>query len=302
MDIDGTTLTEERNEPKVGWLRVLRWGRVCHMVPTREAGKRQLQWQEKSSGSEKHYRGKPLLAAAVPAVPLINAKAQGLNPGSGLSFDAIKNFLEPAVTWVADAIYYLCDLWLLLMANPPAVVLLSTIVAATVAIVSIRHNRQTTKLRETFANLRASNWDDDVIKARRVFSELKEKFGVNPHEIAIYCHPYDGLPKEHADFKKNFSEHEETSGIIRTIANDYENMALGIRMNIIDENFAYRSTRGNLIRDWHSLSPVVMSYRSKYNNNLIYIEFEGLFNAWENHRSYLTRRKMRRTMKRTFFH
>jgi hypothetical protein len=153
--------------------------------------------------------------------------------------------------------------------------------------------------------MRAANWDEDVIKARKLFSELKERHAKNLHEMTKYCHPHpspiDRSPEAIVVHKGAVAEHEEISGVLRTIANDYELMSLGIRLNIIDEAFAYRYMRGGVMIDWRAISPIATAYRAKYDNQLLYLEFEGLVNAWEQHKSYLTDRTMKPTKKRTLF-
>jgi hypothetical protein len=265
-----------------------------------------LRWQERSFPTNTATLLKVSFIGILSIAPLSTANAQGPDASSGLSFESIKSAMDPLTMALADVIYYVMIGWSYLMTTPPAAVLLSAIGASVVAIISIRNNRATTKLRETFAIMRAANWDDDVIKARKIFSELKDEYSKNPNEMTKYCHPLQ-KPNEPeteesiAKFEASTDKHEEISGVLRTIANDYENTALGIRMNIIDENFVYRSIRGNLLLDWHALSPIVTSYRAKYNNQLIYIEFEGLVNAWEQHKSYTTGRKIKRTEKKTLF-
>ena len=101
--------------------------------------------------------------------------------------------------------------------------------------------------------------------------------------------------------KSLVAEHEEISGVLRTIMNDYELISLGIRLNIVDENFAYRYMRGAVMIHWHAISPIAAAYRAKYDNQLIYLEFEGLVNAWQQNKSYPTDRKIKRTEKRTLF-
>ena len=144
-----------------------------------------------------------------------------------------------------------------------------------------------------------------AINARKLFSELKERHANNPNKMTKYCHPLPP-PLETSDnalhaHRTNVLDHETTSGILRTICNDYELMALGIRMNIVDEKFAYRYMRGALLNDWRSVNPIATAYRAKYNNNLLYIEFEGLVNSWEQGKSYLNDRAIKAAKKRIQF-
>jgi hypothetical protein len=101
-----------------------------------------------------------------------------------------------------------------------------------------------------------------------------------------YCHPLPP-PKDLSDptvkqtFDMNVKAHEEISGWLRTIINDYKFLSLGVKMNIVDEDFLYKAAKGAGLLDWKSLSQIVIAYRQKYTNPRVYIEFEGLVNAWE---------------------
>jgi hypothetical protein len=229
------------------------------------------------------------------------ALAQGQDPNPGLSLDSFKSFFDPIATTLAWIPYGAMHVWLYLTSTPPAAVLLSTIIASTVAIVSIHNNRATTKLRETYSKINAFNWDQDVIEARKIFTEIKQKL-TNPQEIAKYCHPLQQVTGDNpSNYTQKLDSHEKISGLLRSIANDYEFMALGIKMDILDEEFVYRAARGALIRDWAALSPLVIAYRQRHNSQLVYIEFEGLTHAWEQDKSYRSGRKMRPARKRIFF-
>jgi Domain of unknown function (DUF4760) len=245
------------------------------------------EWQScgRSSGT------KIVLWAALAALAFAEpALAQG--PAQpGLSLDSVKTAFDPLITIVASIIVCLAALWGYLVAHPPAAVLLSTVIASAVAIVSIRSQRITTRLRETFNTLNDDNWDEDVIKARRLFKQIREAVKEEPHEIAKFCDPNSTDEKE-----------LEKSQTLQTIMNDYENLALGLRLNIIDENFLYRWMRSVVIRDFATLSPLVTAYRGRFANPEVYIEFEGLALSWQQDRSYRSGRRMRRTKRTITIH
>ena len=116
----------------------------------------------------------------------------------------------------------------------------------------------------------------------------------NSLDIAKYCHPI-AVPAhitDQSEIDKLKSEHIETSGHLRTIANDYEYLAIGIKMDIIDERFVYDAMRSAVISDWQSLSHLATGYRKKFSNDVFYKEFEGLAAAWGCRRSYRTGRKV----------
>jgi hypothetical protein len=109
----------------------------------------------------------------------------------GLSVDSIKNTLDPITAGIAYVILGLADVWTYIVDHPPVAILISTIIASTVAVASITNQRNTTRLRETFNTLNSDNWDEDVIKARRVFKDVRTEYEKKPHEIATLCDPKD---------------------------------------------------------------------------------------------------------------
>ena len=113
-----------------------------------------------------HYRaGIIAVALAIPS----HGYAEGSPETAGPSFSQIKNFFDPVSRVLAAIAYGGIVAWEYVISHPPAAVLLSALVASTVAVVSIKKNRETTKLRETFAKISAANWDKDFIKARQIF-------------------------------------------------------------------------------------------------------------------------------------
>lgn len=239
----------------------------------------------KTCGSKtwKSYVSKRLVAAAI----LMNAVASGAtaqtrsstnpDPAPGFSFESARSFTEPFADFAAFSIFAAVSTWNYIMSNAPAAVLLAAIIAAFVAITSIRHQREMTRIRETFATINNDNWDKDVIAARKEFGKIKSELLQNGGSTAKYAEP-----------NYEFSSEAVT---LQTILNDYENLALGVRHNIIDEVYLFRWMRSSLLHDWGSLSPLVVAYRQKVGATA-YIEFEGSASAWSNNKSYRTNRKL----------
>jgi hypothetical protein len=139
-------------------------------------------------------------------------------------------------------------------------------------------------MRETFATVKQDNWDKDLIDARKTFGRIKADLKRDGGTIAKY-----------ADLA---AEGNEDAIILQTIMNDYENVALGVRHNIMDEVYLFRWMRGALIRDWNDFSPLVTAYRHQFQSPALYIEFEGLATAWMSNRSYRTNRRLRRAYRK----
>jgi Domain of unknown function (DUF4760) len=220
--------------------------------------------------------------------------AQGSPQPASPSFSQVKDFFDPISRILASIAYGLIVAWNYVIDRPPAAVLVSAAIASTVAIVSIRNNRATTKLRETYTKISEANWDEDVIKARHIYSELKDKLSPNSLDIAKFCHSFSAPPHitDPIEIEKLKNEHLEVSGHLRTIMNDYEYIAIGIKMDIIDERFVYSAIRSAVISDWQTLGHMATGYRRKLGNDVFYKDFEKLAAAWELRRSYRTGRKM----------
>ncbi|WP_158498447.1 DUF4760 domain-containing protein [Methylobacterium oryzae] len=235
----------------------------------------------------------------------------------------------PIATAIAYPIQRLVDFWDYIVAHPSVAGLLTALVAGSIAISSIRATRSVARLRETYNSFSGANWDADVIKARKVFSEVRKECANSPHSISNYFEekPLVGSAPNQGDrhkdlFKKAFASSKSSSGnatqvdtdyeaerlkhqeaviTLRTILNDYENIALGIKLGILDEDYAYRYYRGTVLRDWEAMSPLVFTYRGKRGNNRLFIEFEGLAHAWENEFSFRTRGRLQFAQKKMTF-
>ena len=232
--------------------------------------------------SRTSYALKRVALAALSLLSATSALAQNavLGPASptpGLSLEWARSISSPVTDVFAYLILFLASAWQYIVLHPPVAVMLSAVIASSVAIVSIRSQRSITRLRETFVTLDRGNWDQDLIKARRDFAIIKKNLLDSKENIAKYS-------------EMNDSEDYVT---LQTIMNDYENLALGVRMSIIDEIYLCRWMRGAMIADWFTLSPLVTAYRHNHSSSTLYIEFEGIAAAWQRGRSYRTGRKLK---------
>jgi len=196
--------------------------------------------------------------------------------------------MRPITDVVVGPFYVLAKFWELAASTPAAAVLLSALSAAIFAYYNIAQQRSVARLKETFSMLNRDNWDEDVIQAREVFGRIKSDLAGSPGNISTFCYVRSDLLNERL---LKMSEAEKNEYIAKcvtllTILNDYENIGLGVRHNILDEGFLYRWMRGTLLDDWDALSPLVAEYRQQKKRPEAYIEFEGLAAAWNRGRSY----------------
>ena len=229
----------------------------------------------------------PKLACAMVVFFPTKALAQiGSTSGDAdsVSLGSVQDWVAPAADLLAYPIFFAASVWQYLMTHPAAAVLLSSLLAAVGVFRSISHQRRITRLRETFATMNEDNWDKDVIEARTAFASIKKEMTQNGSNIATLSdHSHDHTPN---------------AITLQTIMNDYENVALGIRHGILDETYLFRWMRSTLIRDWNTVSPLVTAYRQRFESPNIYIEFEGLSNAWMQNRSYATGRSLKKAVRR----
>jgi hypothetical protein len=223
------------------------------------------------------------------------------NPGA-LSVESVKTFLDPVGSLLARLIFLVAWLWDYLMVHPALAALIAATVATRMALQSIATTRSVTRLKETFALLERSNWDRDVIKARIVFSRIRDDCKASPQTIAIYAYEYRNPNNLTGDeLQKAREEHEEHCGLLRSILNANENMSLGVKRGIIDEAYLYKAMKTNMIRDWKCLSPLVYAYRDRLSSHVAFIEFEGLVSAWEKDVPYGPAKRLSETKKSVQF-
>lgn len=213
-------------------------------------------------------------------IDLAQAKAKSGGPAvaPGLGFDELRNSLSPIFDVIAYPVYVVAHFFDFLLSNPPAATMFSTAAAAALALFSIRKQRESARLKETFNAITKSTWDKDIIDARVSAANLRNELSSSGQSIAKFAIPA----------KKD----TEIAGKLYNILNDYENLSLAVRMGIIDEVYLYRWTRGTLISDWDYLSPLVIALRHERKSQFLYIEFEGIAAAWQQNRSYKTGRLM----------
>lgn len=71
------------------------------------------------------------------------------------------------------------------------------------------------------------------------------------------------------------------NGYIKTLLNNYEFIAAGIKEGAFDEEIYKRMTRSILIRDWDAFSAYVAELRRQTEREKIYAEFQWLVERWK---------------------
>jgi hypothetical protein len=323
--------------PSAALRRGLRGRSFCVSVgaTSSRATQENRQWRSKSFSSKGKDRSAALLFSGVVLSAQIAAaqphtttpQAAPVSTGA-LSVESVKTFLDPLGSLLAEIIFFIAWSWDYLMNHPPLAVLIAATIATWMALRSIATARSVARLKETFSLLDKTNWDRDVIRARRVFSRIREECKQSPQAIAIYAYEFSdpGNSRIREEYKQSLqaiaiyayefsdpanldekklndlrSEHEERCTLLRSILNANENMALGVKRGIIDETYLYKALKQNMIRDWKSLSPLVYAYRDKLSSHVAFIEFEGLVSAWEKDIPYGPAKRVYETQKDTKF-
>lgn len=230
----------------------------------------------------------------------------------GPDFGTIKNSMQPVADAAAGFVYLVASAISFIFQNSSAAVLLSAISASVFAFYNIRNQRKITILRETYTTIKQDLWDKDFIAARLEYSRTKNELKKQNKSIAIYCKDlpdaesppltsyvagnplHQGLANIASAIagreasESPAAEHVRRRQVLSNILNDYENLALGIRMRILDEEYLYRWMKTSLLKDWDELSPLVTAFRHERNRPSIYVEFEGLAASWRENQSYLS--------------
>lgn len=220
--------------------------------------------------------------------PAFAQETSGPDVNPGLTFDEIRDWTQPIADLFAFAIAAIVFGWRYIMTNSPAAVLLSATAATVLAARSIASQREMTRLRETFSAIDSMIKDKDFIEARAELRKIKTALAESNGSIATFQNP------------KTDEEIRKASGI-RTILNNYENLALGVRYSILDEDYLYRWTKTVTLDDWNYLLPLVTAYRSSGQPSA-YMEFEGLATSWLEGKAYATGKKIKSPNRRTKIH
>ena len=146
-------------------------------------------------------------------------------------------------------------LWLV-----PGAILISGTIAATVAIVAILQQRAIARKRAIIDNIFNRIWDKDYIENRKTFVKLRND------------------PSNLLDVAKELNQAGNDAVAIRSILNDYEATALGIKLGILDGKIYELWFKTSFLRDCQAMRPYIESIRQ--NNPKAYVELQGLAKKW----------------------
>jgi Domain of unknown function (DUF4760) len=140
-------------------------------------------------------------------------------------------------------------------------VFISTFIAATVAIWGVLSQRAIARRRATIDLIARNEADHDLIQGYQKYVEL----ALAPEGLAKW-----------ADIANEKTVETQT---IRLILNQYELVAIGIQLGILDYKFWQRWGKSTTIRSWNHASPFVLRLRERLSNPAVYHEFEELVKA-----------------------
>lgn len=132
------------------------------------------------------------------------------------------------------------------------------VLASAIAVWGIFTQRAIARRRATFDHISRTEGDAEIMAARRKFIELAKDNG--------------GLAKW-ADEEKEKTEEVQA---IKVVLNDFELVAIGIQLNIIDEEFYRRWFMSGVTRHWRHARPFVAALRTRTANETLFHEFEQM--------------------------
>ncbi|MDB5522501.1 MAG: hypothetical protein JWM58_264, partial [Rhizobium sp.] len=175
--------------------------------------------------------------------------------------------------WKSSPIYF--EKYSYLMS--PAAVFVSVLTAIITGWIFTSHTvkaqTQNAKVKAAYDACFEKQWDEDYIKARSLYVDLILKEA----NLAEYLSFEKTTDDETRDITK-----AEYCEAVRNIANDLELTAVGIKQNILDEDFISLMYRGSMKRDFKKLKPYIDAVRTQAKNDKIYIQFDELIVRWEN--------------------
>ena len=146
----------------------------------------------------------------------------------------------------------------------PLAILGAASIAWVIAIWTILANKKIQRRRVTVAYMSHLSWDGDYTEVRKKFLELKAQ-GIHFSKIA---EDYHALPdKKHNAKQGKLSLKQQTiidnHDIIRKILNEYESMAIAIRMGVYDKKIIKISRRQIILSDLRMSGSFIGTIRKK---------------------------------------
>jgi hypothetical protein len=139
-----------------------------------------------------------------------------------------------------------------------AIALISSLVAASVALWGFQFQRASARRRNTFEHIVRMEADQAFIDARRKFIELSK----TATGLVIWA------------TEEKESSYEAQS--IRLVLNQFEIVSIGIELGILDFETFKRWFHSTVIRFWAHAESYIKSLRARTNNPALFHEFESL--------------------------
>lgn len=142
----------------------------------------------------------------------------------------------------------------------PGAIFVSAIIAAIVAVTAILQQRAIARKRAMIDALLKKNWDPRYIELRREFVRLRDDRGALLEAAKVE------------------NQAGADASAIRSILNDYEITALGIKRGILDETIFRLWVKTVFLNDCDKLRPFIAEIRLR--SPRVYVELEELAEKW----------------------
>lgn len=139
-------------------------------------------------------------------------------------------------------------------------ILFSALSAGLFALVAVWMNRRTTKERETIVLINNFMWDEDFLKAKKIFIRVRDTNA--------------GLESCTQD------PDSEEARAVSQIMNHYELLSVGINTGILSSKVYARFYKTRFVKDWLEAEAYVHSKRRVEGNQKIFVDFEKLAKKW----------------------
>lgn len=150
--------------------------------------------------------------------------------------------------------------------NQVEAILIIGIASVLLAMVTVWSHRTTARRTSTLNYLARIDTDQDLIEARKTFSEVTSNY------------------KKILKFAQKDKYHSDEASKVRLVLNENEKIAIGIQFGALDGKYIRRTTRGQLINDYKVAAPYIYALREIADNPAIYHEFEELVRALQSNR------------------
>ena len=170
----------------------------------------------------------------------------------------------------------------------PLAIIFSAFIARKFAILTIQENKKIQKRRVTIEYTSRISWDKDYTDMRKKFLELKAK----KIDFSKIAEDYHALPdKKHNATKDKLSAKEQdiinNHNVIRKILNEYETMAVALKMGVYDEDIIKMSKKQIALSDLRTCGTFIGTTRKKLgtkneyaNPEVVYKECCDLYKEW----------------------